>query len=348
MAEDGMHSMLKGREFLGVVAFAGSVSNIIPYDDGNDKVGANALGGPYLLTAEAIGGRIKLLAQDFEEFRFKRLRFTYVPVVAATEPGAIALAFNTDIAVNGYLAGIANIAHMSSGTFVSGNVFEELSLDVKPQDVLKRYFDSTTGDFSFETQGKLNVLSVGGLAIPVTTSKVFGDLYLEYEIDYFSPRLDTEIALIPTGTIGVSFGATTAVTEDYPVIFADFAGAKPIVTWAQPLPDDPGTYMLCLTVATRTTSGTLADPFWKISGETAHHFFYPGFTFYARVHVVTSTTNFLALFTNPDAASAATYVTGSGWAIGEGSVLWAQTIAATGVDVSTYQFSYRAIKLEDD
>lgn len=154
-----------------------------------------------LLTPDALGGRLALLSQQFEQHNVKKLRVLYKPTVSSISTGAVAMYFRNDVGTPGLDVGVDELNHASTHpSFVQTQIWEPATMDISPSDALKRYFDEETGDFRTEVQGLLTVIAASDLP-DLEGQPSYGNLYLEFDIDFYGEELDYEVQDIITGSI---------------------------------------------------------------------------------------------------------------------------------------------------
>lgn len=180
MGPRGRHVRVTGRQMLGTVTFA----------DTNGNLGVRSSSGVWLVSPDALGGRLKLLSQQFEEHKCNRLRLTYAPIDAAVDLGAIAFYFRNDISTPLRDVGLDELKHAATHpSFVQTSVWQPASLDIKPEDATSKYFDEENGDWRFQIQGVIQCLG----ASDVFSQNECGNVYLEYDMEFFGEELDYNI-----------------------------------------------------------------------------------------------------------------------------------------------------------
>jgi hypothetical protein len=190
--------------------------------------------GMYTMNPTSFGGRLQLLSNAFEQNRCRKLRLHYVPSVAATESGSIAMYMRNDIATPTLDVGTDELRHAAThNAFKQGQVWEEFTMEVSPDDALMRYVDQLTGDTRFSTQGILQVLAASDLVGPESgTYRSLGNLYLDYDYEFYDEELDYDSMDVPNGTVDLEAtayvpGVGEAVT--FPCNVAPGAGARALV-----------------------------------------------------------------------------------------------------------------------
>lgn len=127
------------------------------------------------------------LAPNFEEYRFKKLRFVYVPRCATTTDGAVYAAIDYD---SSDVNPMSLPELMSNASASQSPLWSEMSLALNQNDAsfLKKRFVRTvavpTGsDIVLYDAGKAFIvpINLGGL-------ETSGDIYVEYDVELFTPQ----------------------------------------------------------------------------------------------------------------------------------------------------------------
>jgi hypothetical protein len=189
--QDGQrHMKLVGRELLGSIQAFATIAEIY-------GVGARLLVCP--LAPDFVGGRLGRAAQEFEQHKALALRVWYEPVVPTTTSGALGMYFFNDVGVEAIEVGLNELAHAATHkSFVQTPVWQSICMDIQPEDAINRYFDEESSDFRFEVQGILSVESASNITLDPTgaTGPInLGNIYLEYEFDFFSEVLDYSVPM---------------------------------------------------------------------------------------------------------------------------------------------------------
>lgn len=190
-------------------------------------IGERLSAGLYILAPSALGGRLELLAQAFEEHELMHARIVYRPVVSATTEGAIAIYFRNDVGASTVPIGLEEMTHASTHTFVQTQVWEPVELPINPQSAMNAYFDAEVGEYRMETQGVISIEAASDLS-----AGVYGDLYFEYEFEFRGASLDYEVADVETDTLTLTWDVADVWSGNEPVVFSSAAGTLPIFTMA--------------------------------------------------------------------------------------------------------------------
>jgi len=194
------HVRISGREFLM------NLSTVVAGPGSTLTVGERFPSGVAVLDPRGIGGRIQYFAESYAQHRFLKCRLSYEPVAPATQAGALFIYFAPDVGEITFVTGTRLLQHASTfPCFVQTSVWQACILDIDPQDAFVRYFDSTVGEFRTESQGIITVCAASDLPDEVA----FGNLYLEYDVDFYSPELDFELEFRTEGVVYIDFSAVT-------------------------------------------------------------------------------------------------------------------------------------------
>lgn len=331
--KSGRKADVVGHQFLGTVSW----NSTLP-----PSIGARPEQGIYVISPDSLGGSLQLLAKNYEQHRARKLRIKYIPSVASTEAGAIAMFFRNDVATPVDQVGLTNLTHAATHpSFLQTQVWEAADLVIDPNDATMSYFDDDNGDSRMQVQGIVEVLAASSLANP----KSYGNLYLEYDIEFFSQELSFEIADIATGTMNAGANAqAVTVFNPFIAVFNSVApgpvGTFKIGIASGTTPDSTNYVFAC----TMTNIGTAFGYTTRANGgEVQNASFYQGF--FMRVYnTVIGSANYTndslsAVFFN-DYASAIAW-DGPNSEVTDGQWLW----GATGNANNGFSCSFRALPL---
>jgi hypothetical protein len=202
-------------------------------------VGCNL--GIYPIAPTAFGERLEILANTFEQNRVHKLRIEYEPSVASTESGSIAMFARNDTTAPLYVTGTDLLRHAATHeSFKQAQVWEKTALDINPNDIMKEYFDGSSGETRLTLQGEFQVLSSSELKIDVA----YGNLYVVYDIEFFSEELDFDESEVPSGTGFIKFTNAT-ITHGQPIVpYLSSAVAPPSVSAQLPNGFDSAAYVV--------------------------------------------------------------------------------------------------------
>jgi len=199
-----------------------------------------------LLHPAAIGGPLALLARTFTQHKAHKCVIDFCSSVPATQAGAIALSYTDDLVSPQVNIGADELRHASTrSAFVQSNVWTSSRLEINPTNLTSKYTTGLGGPPTSSIQGLLLVESAS--VLPASTT--FGNLYIHYDFEFFSPQLEDDEALVGTPNMILNWNNATP---------ASLAGSQ--------------YFFPCATTA---ASGT---PFWQVnnvpSGFTARNFLY--------------------------------------------------------------------------
>jgi hypothetical protein len=161
----------------------------------------------YAANPKGFGGRLALLADQYEECRINRLRLEYEPSVSAIEAGAIAMYFRNDIATPTTDVGRDELLHAATHPdFKQTVVRNDAALEINPVNANSKYFDEGTGDFRFSVQGVIQVITASTFPAD-TVGATMGNLYLVYDYDFFSEELDYDVSDVASGNASLVLNA---------------------------------------------------------------------------------------------------------------------------------------------
>lgn len=226
MREGKRHIRLSGREFLT------PIGNVAATTVSNAPAGYRFAVVP--LSPAALGGRLALMAEQFQFNRGKKFKLIYEPVVPATTTGAIAMYFNNDIGTPLGEVGDDELAHAATHEyFAQTAVWSPIMMDIEPEDAVTHYVDQESGDARFEIQGIIVIEAASILDIPAGFT--FGNLYLEYEVEFSVESLDYSVTMREEGVMSVTtvVGTPTAGTI---IQFGDGAATAAIPSYAVTMP----------------------------------------------------------------------------------------------------------------
>lgn len=335
--KDGRHLLLSGREFLSQVYVVYDLAATDEINNVGQRIDVR------MLSPQALGGRIQLIAQSYESHRARKFRVTYAPVVPTTTTGAIALAFVNDVATTQQLTGIPEMVHLSSAEdFVEFPVWQTSSLDIDPDSFTRQVADEQEGDARFTTDGLLVVLSAGPLIVPGPGSFVAGNLFISYEYEFTAPLLDQDISTPIGGSFTLTAGAATTTTAGSAVSGGSGGGVPAYFTIASTTGlaiMDTCNYIMCVTVQALTLVAG-AWPNLRVLDDSDLFTFLPGQTFFIRSALSPDGTGvFCFLFNSLESASDFEYDgNNSNGALSSGQLIWNATSVA-----GTNQYIVRCI-----
>lgn len=239
------HCLVHGRELIGTVSAR-------PGDNNSEETffeGDRLPGCVWFINPHILAGRLGHFAQLYEQHKTRRLKLVYAPSVPATSPGSVAIYFRNDPGSTLIDTGHEELAHAATfPDFVQTSIWEEATLDVKPANSITQFWDDQTGDVRFEVQGVVQVLAASKLTLDPSGNdgpSTIGNVYLEYEVDFFSPGLDYEVDVRPTTTITLSppTGSGTRPADEPVVLVNEPSTGQLIEFEVSDLPDGVTDYV---------------------------------------------------------------------------------------------------------
>jgi hypothetical protein len=179
------------------------------------------------------------IAQRYEKYRIRKLRYTFETISPTTSVGSIMLVpdFDADD-----LAPTSKTQALSYKSSVRTQLWERIALDVKKEDLsaLPQYYirPGTVSNIDVKTYdvGNLFVCSSGAVA-----SVIVGELWVEYEVELIAPTIQSYDAIVnPTGAVVLNSTFTGANNNQ---LFGDLS-ARVIKNNSIPITISPdGTYV---------------------------------------------------------------------------------------------------------
>lgn len=231
--KDGRHSFITGRSLLGPVIHPNHQESI-----GGQPVAHIALQGSRLfvgfLSPDYIGGMASLTSKEFQRHKFRKLRLMYVPNVPTTTAGAIMMYITNDVATSLTTTGQDELAHAAtSETAIQTPIWESAHLDFRPKD-LANFYQDNADNAALEIQGMVVVESASFIDFdslyPAANTDPgimsLGNLYLDYELEFYVPQLSYVVPERDTGSIILGLGAVIGL----PVNRSNFRCAVGVVS----------------------------------------------------------------------------------------------------------------------
>lgn len=218
-------------------------------------VPANAVAGQvlrndYVQPAEFGDSRLALFGQMYEKFRFRRLRYRFIPAVGSTQPGSLLLAYDRDISDPTPPPGAQAIRQfMSWADSVQGNAWMNHTLTAQLECPDAGYYtdESVGGDERLCYQGQFYVAVVNPFGN--AADLVIGNMVLEYDLELFVPQLQ---ARVPTAHIDNTGATKPAAGDAFQQYIKDAAGViKTAATVLSYVPSfaNPGSYQAKIKLA---------------------------------------------------------------------------------------------------
>lgn len=151
--------------------------------------------------------RLSAPSRVFEKFRFRKLRFLYRPISAATRSGAVVLELETDVYDSIPTTKEEMLNHQNSARGLPWDAFQ---LDVAPKDLHPRPqmfirsegFAPSDYDARLDDLGELHL----GVSVDSDTPIVIGELWVEYDVDFISPAVHATEATARSFSIAAPSG----------------------------------------------------------------------------------------------------------------------------------------------
>lgn len=149
------------------------------------------------------------MAFQYESYRFKSLKFEYMPNIATNTPGRIYLFLDYDAAD---AAPVSKQGFLSNHRAVSGNAWSPLTLVSDQEDLHKlpqhtMRYGSLAPNLDIKTYDVANLfVASGGFVAPV----VAGELYVDYVVEFITPQLNL---LSEVEAVSAKLGSEAATTS---------------------------------------------------------------------------------------------------------------------------------------
>jgi hypothetical protein len=223
------HVRLTGRELLGTLIQHPSAA--APFIEAYPEGGRLGI---FPIMPAAIGGRLELMSKQFEQHKCLRMRVVYEPVVPTTTKGGIIIYFTNDVGTPCFALGEFELSHAAThANFIMTPIWQAASLDIRPQDVLLRYMDATSGDFRLQSQGFITVETAAPVALDSIILPELGNVFIEYEYDFFSEVLSYDVQYKSSGMMTFDVSVTTnALAPNYLVEWTDGPAQAAYPTWS--------------------------------------------------------------------------------------------------------------------
>jgi len=138
------------------------------------------------------------VAQRFEKYRFRFLRYTFETIAPTTSVGSVMLVPDFDAEDAAPSTKAQALSYKSS---VRSQVWERIALDVKKEDLsaVPQYYiraGPLTGSYDIKTYdvGNLFICSSGS-----ANSNVIGELWVEYDVELLAPTIQPDSLFSPLG-----------------------------------------------------------------------------------------------------------------------------------------------------
>ena len=290
--------LVKGRVFMGEIAL-----NVLENRNEGDRMIP-----PIILNPRAIGGRLSYYADLYYNCRIIRTRLLYINTCSADTDGALMIQFRPDDASKHADVGIeAMIRAASSDQWIQVPVWQTGHLEIEPLDTMKQYFTEGSTNVRLTTQGCIEIMAASALVGSPSVQTNFGNIYLEYEMDFQRSTLAPRLTSLISGTCSFQ-GPTAPITSPYPVLVGIRSVPFPTGLALDFLPLLPadivvGNYIFEFSVTQTSGWQSPAAPIFTSFPDESTQFMSEGQAFFGRFFLVTPTGPTEGfLFDNLDAA----------------------------------------------
>jgi hypothetical protein len=205
-AESRLYAYMK-RNYTAVRAQGHMLLAALEFDDNIDDVwqpGCRILTIP--LSPQALGGQPAEQARLYEQHKIVHCSVHYVPACPTSTPGALAFYVINDVGTTTDIVGETELRHASTyPSFVQTPVWSPVDMEIRPQDINKRYTDINTGDQRATTQALLVIEAAGAVNSETLSNFAVGNVYLQYDIEFYGQSLSYQIDDIISGTCEMNF-----------------------------------------------------------------------------------------------------------------------------------------------
>jgi hypothetical protein len=236
------HLSIAGREWLGPVGLDFASASTIAL-----QIGDRVPGGMLPISPAFLGGRLQLSAGQFEQHKVRKLKVYYEPVVPATTEGAIAIYFRNDVGNPTVYVGSSELGHAAThDAFIQTTVWNSASIDIEPSNALLKYFDTDSSEERLQVQGLVQVIAASELTFDptgVSAEGTYGHLYLDYDVDFFTPSLDDSVPLRQRAKLNLTSSATAlgGLSDGYPLRSSGVAASGTFLHTVEGLPQGVAT-----------------------------------------------------------------------------------------------------------
>jgi hypothetical protein len=140
------------------------------------------------ISPDNLGNRCAFMARWFSRYAFRKLRFTYIPYIAATTAGSLAMAYGTDGAMNTFLTtSFATIQDMVPSCLFVTREPCVLEMTYTGDNTWFTELDTAT---SAGTRSSVQGLLFGWPSAALGNATNHGAIYVEYIMDLYAPSSD--------------------------------------------------------------------------------------------------------------------------------------------------------------
>lgn len=203
-------------------------------------------------TPAAIGGRMSQMALEYEQCKLNHCFIVWRPSVGTAENGNIIAYYRADTGAETQEIGLTEYDQASAHqNFISTSIWNPATMDIDPQDANLRYADSFNASFANDIQGQISIEAGNNLL----GNKTYGDWYIEYDIEFWSPVEDPSISFQATTICTLKWNAYTTMTSGNTVVFNGEADAAGVASFNFLTPPPTSEYMVIFCI-NNYTSGT--------------------------------------------------------------------------------------------
>jgi hypothetical protein len=142
------------------------------------------------MAPRALGGRAAALATLYQFYRFKKILFKYVPSCPTETGGSLGMSYRTEQTLGRFATpGINTVRTLASAeSYVATTLWNPTQLEVIPSSMYKWYRCSPGQDAPLDTQGIFALVAAATFDTE-TAETTYGQIYIEYEIEFANPML---------------------------------------------------------------------------------------------------------------------------------------------------------------
>lgn len=195
--------------------------------------------GVFPINPAALGSQLALLAKQFEQHRVRHLRVVYRTTISptvASASGGLVITFINDTSQEQLVLGVSALQQYANNScFEQFAPWTDIDVDIDPSLANRRFFNDDSGDARIQMEGQIVVMSASDLLSAV----VVGNLYLEYDVEFYADYLDGAVIGTYTGSLSLAVSGAAIVTGTAvaPIVAASAgtnAGGTAIVTTSAP------------------------------------------------------------------------------------------------------------------
>ena len=234
---------------------------------------------------EALGGRLAVFADQFEQHKLIKARVIYEPVVPTTSVGAIVMYFRNDVGTTDIDLGRDELVHAATHpSFIQTSVWDAASIEVSPSDANLKFFNDESGDFRSQAQGEI-IIETGD---PIAANQTYGNLYFEYDFEFYSPELTYDVVDTPETLLHINQATGGSESGGDPFIVVSPSGGAALPNFAMgpvgsPVAVTPADMDYIYVLIVDEVVDGQEFPAFTTPGSSATFEFTAGMAFYARI-----------------------------------------------------------------